>query len=293
MSRKRGSLPVENFRRAYDAIRPGFLNLTGRGESLMNEGIFEMVSYAKQKGSFVKFDSNGTLFTSKNIERIIGSGLDLISVSLDGARKETNESIRVGCDHDAIVTGLRDLVYQRDSEGIKLQIHIGTVLQAGNVLEFMELVELGEGLGVDKINPKPVEEYDLADNKPFTLENYREELDQSVSQYLESRDRLSVEVDVKPLLSFLQKNETAGGRSRKDRICMIPWYSTYISWEGDVFPCCYYYDGQVNFGNIFDTPFNEIWNNPKYREFRTRLRDDRDSLPICKACTKEERLLEF
>ena len=292
ISRQRGSLSLEKFRRAYDSIRPGFLNLTGRGESMMNKGILEMVSYGKQRDSFVKFDTNGTLFTSKNIEQLIDSGLDLISVSLDSARKEINERIRLGCDHDAVVTGIRELVHQRDSAESKLQIHIGTVLQAGNVLEFMELVELAEELGVDKINPVPVEEYDLADNMQFAPEQYRKELDQAVSRYLESRERLSVEVDVKPLLLFLQRNETHGTKSHKKRTCMIPWYSTYVSWEGDVFPCCYYYDGQITFGNIFDTPFSEIWNSPQYRQFRVRLRDDRNSLPICKACKKEERLLK-
>ncbi|MFH1150724.1 MAG: SPASM domain-containing protein [Actinomycetota bacterium] len=286
MKRSRGSLASEDFRRAYDAIRPGFLNLTGRGESLMNADIFEMVSHGKERCSFVKFDSNGTLFTGRTIGRIVDSGLDLVSVSLDSADPSVNEGIRVGCDHEAVVGGIGELVRARNAAGSTMKIHIGTVLQEVNVAGFVELVELGARLGVDRINPVPVEVYDLPGNRSFTPDGYRDELARSVYRYLESRDRLRVQVDVKPLLTFLRNPP---GIPRRDRVCLVPWYSTYVSWEGNVFPCCYYYDGQVDLGNVFNTPFSVIWNGPRYREFRTRLRRDRDTLPICRTCTKEDR----
>jgi radical SAM protein with 4Fe4S-binding SPASM domain len=191
-----------------------------------------------------------------------------------------------------VLNGLRQLIRQRDITRSKLRIHVGTVLQAGNVSEFIELVELGDELGVDRINARPVEDYGSVEDKPFALKDYMGELERSVAQYLEERDRLLVDVDIRPLVVFLNRNKTAAP-ARRERPCLVPWYSTYVTWEGDVYPCCYYYDGQVSFGSVFDAPFGEIWNSRQYREFRTTLRDDRDSLPICRSCKREERLLEF
>ena len=40
----------------------------------------------------------------------------------------------------------------------------------------------------------------------------------------------------------------------------------------------------INFGNIFEKPFNEIWNSPSYQEFRRKLRSDTPP-EICIDCT--------
>ncbi len=36
-----------------------------------------------------------------------------------------------------------------------------------------------------------------------------------------------------------------------------------------------------NFGNVFETPFSEIWNGEKYREFRRRFFDPKS---VCGSC---------
>lgn len=286
MTRPRGFMGFVQFKKIYDVLQTPFLNLTGYGESFLNKEIFKMVSYAKSKGAFVKFDSNGTLLTPQNIEKALDSGLDLLSFSVDGATKKTYEKIRQGSNFEVVTKGIRDLIEERKKRKSPLQVHLAMVVQNDNVAELLDLIKLGESLRVDKVNPTPIMEYDLPGNKKFLLDKYKKELKKVVDQYLAAKNQIKVQVDIEPLLDFLDSKS-----NKRSKVCFIPWYSTYISWEGDVYPCCYYYNGQIKFGNIFQKSFQEIWNSAAYKKFRETLGDHRDALPICKACSIDEEFL--
>lgn len=286
MTRRRGFMNFVQFKRIYDILQAPFLNLTGYGESFLNKDIFKMVAYAKSKGAFVKFDSNGTLLNKDNIEKVLNSGLDLLSFSLDGATSKTYEKIRIKSNFEMVVKGIKDLLIERNRKKSPLQVHLAMVVQNDNVSELLDLIRLGEKLGVDKVNPTPIMEYDLPGNRKFLLEKYRKELKNEIDSYFQAKNKIEIQVDIEPLVEFLEDT-----KNLKDKVCFIPWYSAYISWEGDVYPCCYYYNGQINFGNIFRKSFKEIWHSPAYQKFREALRDHRDRLPICKACSNDERFI--
>ena len=42
--------------------------------------------------------------------------------------------------------------------------------------------------------------------------------------------------------------------------------------DGSVVPCCYDYNGEIVFGNLFDQDVMEIWDSPIYTEFREKVR---------------------
>jgi MoaA/NifB/PqqE/SkfB family radical SAM enzyme len=46
------------------------------------------------------------------------------------------------------------------------------------------------------------------------------------------------------------------------------WRSSVINWDGGAAPCCYLTDKTDDFGDVSDTPFSTIWNNPSYRAAR-------------------------
>ncbi len=94
LKRPTGSLSYENFRFVFDQIYPCYLNLTGIGEPLLNKDIFKIIQYAKAKRTFVKLDSNATLMTREKGVQMLEAGPDILSISMDGATKETYEKIR-------------------------------------------------------------------------------------------------------------------------------------------------------------------------------------------------------
>jgi len=80
------------------------LYLTG-GEPLMHKDIYAIIAYAHKLKLHVNMSSNGTLITEKIVEKLIDSGLNNISLSLDGPR-EVNDLIRGAGVYDKVINSL-------------------------------------------------------------------------------------------------------------------------------------------------------------------------------------------
>ncbi len=110
-----GSMDMDLFRHILDQFdeknRLWGIKFSYRGEPLLNKNIPEMVRYAKSRGVLdVYFNTNAMLLTEDICRKIIESGLDRISISLDGTEKEAYESVRVGAKFDVVVANIETLL---------------------------------------------------------------------------------------------------------------------------------------------------------------------------------------
>jgi len=53
------------------------------------------------------------------------------------------------------------------------------------------------------------------------------------------------------------------------RDCLDPWFQPFIKENGDVHPCCWFYEPAL--GNVYQTPFHKILNNEKFQQLRHDL----------------------
>ena len=67
--------------------------LTG-GEPLLRPDIFELASYGTGKGFRMVMATNGTLFNEEIIQKMKVSGIQRISVSIDGPNAESHDAFR-------------------------------------------------------------------------------------------------------------------------------------------------------------------------------------------------------
>jgi radical SAM protein with 4Fe4S-binding SPASM domain len=70
--------------------------------------------------------------------------------------------------------------------------------------------------------------------------------------------------------------------------CYRMWRSTYVTANGNVMPCCISPFSTVDYpalilGNVFETPFAEIWNGERYVARRRALHTEHPLHP-CEAC---------
>ena len=80
------------------------------GEPLLNKRFAEIVGLLKQYDVFCETSTNLSLpLTDRAIEGIVGSGLDEMRLSIDGATQETYERYRVGGNLNQVLTNLRRL----------------------------------------------------------------------------------------------------------------------------------------------------------------------------------------
>ena len=61
--------------------------------------------------------------------------------------------------------------------------------------------------------------------------------------------------------------------ARKMPSCLAPYKQMVINLDGQVVPCCLITANRVKFGNVFETPWEDIWYGEKMETFRKSLKD--------------------
>ncbi|MCJ7635826.1 SPASM domain-containing protein, partial [Candidatus Bathyarchaeota archaeon] len=63
-------------------------------------------------------------------------------------------------------------------------------------------------------------------------------------------------------------------RLTPQRPCVWPWQAGFISTDGRMTPCCVLSDPEIiNFGNVVDASFGEIWNGNKMKALRKTIKE--------------------
>lgn len=101
-TRSLGLMKLELFKKVVDEVRgrSEFMYLHGLGESLLHPKFFEMADYAHKAGLKTHLSTNMSFLNEERSEKLVKSNIDFIVMSMDGATKETYESIRVGGDFE-------------------------------------------------------------------------------------------------------------------------------------------------------------------------------------------------
>lgn len=118
----------------------------------------------------INLNTNGVLLTKevflkmKNIHKNLGN----IFISLDAATLETYKIVRKGGDWEKLIQNIKDLVEFR-RQGLFDHLQLDFVVQDHNYREMPLFVELGRGLGVDKVYFQRISNWGT-----FSAEEYKE-----------------------------------------------------------------------------------------------------------------------
>ncbi len=128
------------------------MNIAG-GEPLLHKGIFEIIKYARQKGILVNMTSNGIHITKSVANKLVESGLNAISISLDSTDHEIHDHIRnkEGLHKLTIKNVLYLNAIKKD-----LSVNIATVMMGFNAHTLLSLLDLVEANNLDGINFQPL-----------------------------------------------------------------------------------------------------------------------------------------
>jgi MoaA/NifB/PqqE/SkfB family radical SAM enzyme len=270
------------------------LHLQGLGEPMMHPRFFDMVEYAVEKGIRVTTNTNLTLLNNRRAQKCISSGLDGVFFSIDGARRETYENIRVNARYDKVLANLELLGSTKAAQNSLLpHLKMVMVIMRQNLMELPDLVDLaanyaieevyvqqlshdfGESSFTEKFKPLHdyVDEQTLLGEDPERIEQYFQEARQRAAQN-------GVGLRLPPTRPRLHSSGTPG----QER-CDWPWTSAYISFQGYMMPCCMVSTPElINFGLVNHHNLEEIWNGPEYTDFRRQLSSDQPH-PMCGACS--------
>lgn len=270
---KSGDMKLEDFKKIIDQL-PGLVkvHLQGLGESFLHPDIFEMIDYASSKNVIVSVITNGTLFSDKMIEKISRSKLFEIGVSIDAVDKKAYEAIRVGANFEKVMDGVKKLSDALRNKNTRLFFAV-TILRS-NLHMIPEFVKLAHSISVPRVVFQRVQTKD--DFVRYYSEDFRKS-----KEFVTHEQVREVFNHANPLAESLGISILFEEKTVK---CLWPWRSLYVTWNGDVTPCCMIVDSKsLPLGNILETPAWKIWNSSAYRVLRKSLLE-RKPLPACKGC---------
>ena len=264
------------------------------GEPLMRTDLIDIVKFAHQQGIFTVLSTNGSLITKDVADRIIESGLDFISISLDSLKEGVYDYLR---GEPGTYRKTRQAIMFLQGRINTLQIH--TTIIKHNLDEILDLVRFCEDNGLlisfQGLYGMRVSKTEIANPKDSNLWP----LDKSkISQIF---DEL-----------LLKKRK---GHSIKDSFGYLKslraYYLDLQDFKGNTNgPCLSYqrnfrirYDGVVTFcrhydsiGNITTAPPQKIWNSKEAFLIREKMKNCHRSCAFIRSYYNEgllEKVVKF
>jgi len=269
------NIPYDKIKTILEKVCPYTqqIEIGGLGESLCHPDFKKIVKTIKDYGCKLCFSSNGTFFDNDEMSNFLVENVNVISISIDAATKETYQKIRIGGDFDKVINGIKRLQNkkaERQSSTPKLLSKF-TVSRL-NYHEVIDFIKLSTDLGLT-----------------VTLGHV-------ICTDDEMRQKLAIYNDSKLMEEYLSllKNDPEHNFSKNIMITRPPFHyiscpfsaykNLYITTiDGAVHLCCHtafastnkYFDDEepyeipeISFGNLHEQDFKTIWEKPEYQAYR-------------------------
>jgi len=248
-----GAIDNTNFKRIIDINRNYvyMVALHFLGEPLFNNNIYDMIGYAHHNKIATYISTNLQNFKEEDARKLILSGLDLLTISLDGASEQTYKRYRKRGNLDKVFKNIDVIVKEKKKLKKRYpEINIQFMVMEHNEHEINQMKKIAADLGVDTLEFKPLGTFDrslLPQNNKYIRRVYKRE-------------------------------------NLKRRTCWWLWSAMVILWDGRVIPCCMAREIKST-GNLFKQGIDEVKNDAFYQELRTTVRlNNKAAHEFCKDC---------
>ena len=257
--------------------------LTG-GEPLLRPDIFDIARRGAELGLRMVMAPNGTLITEAVALQMKASGIQRISVSLDGSTAETHDRFR---GVEGAFEGALQGIEKARQAGIEFQIN--TTITRANLEQIPRILALAERLGavahhIFLLVPTGRGKYIL--DQEITAEEY----EQTLNWFYDQRDKtpLQLKATCAPhYYRILRQRAREEGKSVSfeshgldavTRGCLGGIGFCFISHRGVVQPCGFL---NVDCGNVTETSFADIWRNSETFQSLRRYEDLKGKCGVC------------
>ena len=266
--------------------------LHGVGEPMMVRALPRMIRHLKDRGTYVLFNTNGTLLSEKKGRELIDSGLDELRVSLDAAEPQAFKLVRGRDMFQRIVRNLRGFrALQRDLGAATPRVSLWLTGLKETVDQLGDFVRLAHDLDVPEVYLQRLVYFPEGQGLARPRSALFAGGDDAESRLIAEAEELARSLGI----AFNASGATDPAASLKPEdsaqpwsLCRRPWSLMYITAHGRVLPCCiapFSQRGYNSFtlGDATQQTLREIWNGAEYQEFRAALLSDRPPT-ACAGC---------
>ena len=229
----------------------------GEGEPLLHKDIAHIINHTKQSGMDVAVTTNGVMFTQEFSGRCLAA-LSWIKVSVDAGTPETYATLHGtrAKDFFTVLDNLETAVRVRSENHYDCAIGAQALLLPQNADQLRPLAEHLVQRGVDYLVVKPFtgHPYREGDAEDLEYSNILRGVEEALSSFDSEGFRVIVRADA---FSRLEKRRQYGE-------CHALDFWAFIDARGDVYACSNFLkNGDYVYGNIYEEPFEKIWNSRK------------------------------
>lgn len=266
LKRNKIMMTFDNFKKIIDKMS-GYLieiNFAGFGEPFLNEDIYRMLEYIKNKGIFIRIYTNLLCLDKFGLERIVDYKVDKLVVSLDVPNANLYFRYKGADGFNKVMDNLRCLLeIKRQRRQKNPLVDLQFIMMKDNVTQIDSVKQIAKDIGVNTLSLKTPNLYLCNSDNYSNLELEEHFLSKDFNRYDFNNSRILP--------------------------CPWVWERLIIYANGDIGPCCYDAQGDYIFGNIFLEDIGNIWNNKKYRIFRKGRVDNTNNNQLCSMCMERRR----
>lgn len=151
---KGGELTIEEMKKILDEVKKWgtkYVSFVG-GEALVRKNdTIELIDYANRNGFDTTLISSGYFLDEKTCKTLIDIGLNRLTISLDGATKETHDFIRGSGSFEQAIESMKRLVRLRKNNNNGIRLDFSTAVMSYNFRELPDIYKLAKEIGVDQL----------------------------------------------------------------------------------------------------------------------------------------------
>lgn len=238
------------------------------GEPLLRDDIVELTAFAHNAGLTVHIATNGMLLTKTAARALIEAGVDLITLSMDGATPEAHDRQRgVPGAFDRLRSAVRNVLSARRELSRSCHCALAATLTDHNVEDVAGIVRNARDLGADTLSV--FEAQDLHDlSQPLAAEKISSLLHANERLREEKRSSPGLIDNSEPYLDFCRRLFSGEKPYIK---CFAPYTDIFIDAYEDVYTCNYFFGMAHPIGNLRGGSVREFWRSDGYRAARRKL----------------------
>ena len=246
-----------------------------------------MVRYLKDRGTYVLFNTNGTVLNEKNGRALIEAELDELRVSFDASNPESYRAIRGKNYFNRILKNVKAFRELQEREGhAKPRVSAWLTGLRETIEELPDFVRVAAETGVKEVHLQRLVFFkDDAIGLARPDQALYEQLSGAEAVHIDCAAELAKSLGItfsasggasEPGVSLKRHDDGTPNSDTPWSLCRRPWTVMYFTANGRALPCCiapFSQRGYENYtlGDATQQTLRDIWTGPAYASFRKAL----------------------
>jgi MoaA/NifB/PqqE/SkfB family radical SAM enzyme len=266
------------------------IRLCADGEPLLHPKFMDMVEYVKRQDMNLQIVTNGSLLSKKMIDRFFEIGVDKLQITISATNAKKYAKIHNSNEKE--FERLKENLFYINKLKIKNNINkpfinLVNIITNQNYKEIEEAMKFAIRVGSNHMGFSLLDVRDKGTKKLLLTKSQLKYLNYEIEKLMKIYKNFNSNLELFHI-QVSQKHSAKGTYSQdmyKKIGCYTPWYFWRVFVDGRFSTCCHPIIITKLDKNV---DFIKIWNMPKFKEFREKMKNLNKQKEIgywCKGCT--------